>query len=216
MVILPGISAAIGSTDAEGRALLEELNSLTDVSVGLSRLSNRFGGFDFSHLDLDQPLSVDDFPDPATVQAAQSRAAVITGLVAREHPTLRALLHQLAGAAGISRLQAHLSVWPTLSKTGWEAAPQTASTSCLPCCRHNSIRSSITSSQSSSGAVCSAAITRPLPCAAITGSQVRRTNISRPDCRLIQTVYMHPALSAARRPPAYDLATRRIVIQKSR
>jgi FMN-dependent oxidoreductase (nitrilotriacetate monooxygenase family) len=100
VVILPGISAAIGSTDAEGHALLEELNGLTDVSVGLSRLSNRFGGYDFSHLDLDHPLSVDDFPDPATVQAAQSRAAVITGLVARERPTLRALLHQLAGARG--------------------------------------------------------------------------------------------------------------------
>ena len=100
VVILPGISAAIGSTDAEGQALLEELNRLTDVSVGLSRLSNRFGGYDFSHLDLDHPLSVDDFPDPATVQAAQSRAAVITGLVARERPTLRALLHQLAGARG--------------------------------------------------------------------------------------------------------------------
>lgn len=100
VVILPGISAAIGSTDAEGQALLEELNGLTDVSVGLSRLSNRFGGYDFSHLDLDHPLSVDDFPDPATVQAAQSRAAVITGLVARERPTLRALLHQLAGARG--------------------------------------------------------------------------------------------------------------------
>lgn len=100
VVILPGLSAAIGSTDAEGRALLEELNGLTDVSVGLARLSDRFGGYDFSRLPLDQPLSVDDFPDPATVQAAQSRAAVITGLVARERPTLRRLLHSLAGARG--------------------------------------------------------------------------------------------------------------------
>lgn len=100
LVILPGLSAAIGATEAQARALLEELNALTDVSVGLERLSNRFGGHDFSHLDLDQPLSVDDFPDPATVQAAQSRAAVITGLVRRERPTLRRLLHELAGARG--------------------------------------------------------------------------------------------------------------------
>jgi alkanesulfonate monooxygenase SsuD/methylene tetrahydromethanopterin reductase-like flavin-dependent oxidoreductase (luciferase family) len=34
------------------------------------------------------------------VQAAQSRAAVITQLVARERPTLRALLRQLAAARG--------------------------------------------------------------------------------------------------------------------
>ncbi len=100
LVILPGLSAAIGSTDAEGQALLEELNGLTDIDVGLSRLSNRFGGHDFSRLPLDQPLSRDDFPDPSTVQAAQSRAAVITVLVARERPTLRALLRQLAGARG--------------------------------------------------------------------------------------------------------------------
>jgi FMN-dependent oxidoreductase (nitrilotriacetate monooxygenase family) len=100
IVILPGLSAAIGSTDAGGHALLEELNALTDIEVGLSRLSNRFGGHDFSALPLDQPLSRDDFPDPSTVQAAQSRAVVITDLVARERPTLRGLLRQLAGARG--------------------------------------------------------------------------------------------------------------------
>lgn len=100
VIILPGLSAAIGSTDAEGEALLEELNGLTDIEVGLSRLSNRFGGHDFSALPLDQPLSRDDFPDPSTVQAAQSRAVVITDLVARERPTLRGLLRKLAGARG--------------------------------------------------------------------------------------------------------------------
>jgi len=87
LVILPGLSAAIGSTETEAGVLLDELDSLTDISVGLGRLSNRFGGYDFSGLPLDQPLSVDDFPDPSTVQAAQSRAAVITQLVARERPT---------------------------------------------------------------------------------------------------------------------------------
>ncbi|NUY04153.1 LLM class flavin-dependent oxidoreductase [Paraburkholderia youngii] len=100
IVILPGLSAAIGPTDAQAHTLLEELNALTDIEVGLSRLSNRFGGYDFSALPLDQPLSRDDFPDPSTVQAAQSRAAVITDLVARERPTLRGLLRQLAGARG--------------------------------------------------------------------------------------------------------------------
>jgi len=100
LLILPGLSAAIGATDAQARHLQEELNNLTDASVGLARLSNRFGGYDFSHLALDLPLSADDFPDPSTVQAAQSRAAAIVTLVARERPTLRALLHQLAGARG--------------------------------------------------------------------------------------------------------------------
>ncbi|WP_042875757.1 LLM class flavin-dependent oxidoreductase [Cupriavidus necator] len=100
IIILPGISPVIGSTDAEAQRHWDELNALTAPSVGLARLSNRFGGYDFSHLDLDQTLSVQDFPDPATVQAAQSRAAVITALVERERPTLRELLYKLAGARG--------------------------------------------------------------------------------------------------------------------
>ena len=100
VLILPGLSAIVGSTEAEAKRTWQELNELSDPKVGLERLSNRFGGHDFSHLKLDQVLSVDDFPDPAKVQAAQSRAQVITALVARERPTLRQLLHSLAGARG--------------------------------------------------------------------------------------------------------------------
>ncbi|WP_342364152.1 LLM class flavin-dependent oxidoreductase [Terrarubrum flagellatum] len=100
IVILPGISAAIGPTEAEAKQVWEELNDLSHPSVGLSRLSNRFGGHDFSHLKLDQVLSIDDFPDPAEVQASRSRAQSIRDFVARERPTLRGLLHSLAGARG--------------------------------------------------------------------------------------------------------------------
>lgn len=100
IVILPGISAAIGSTEAEAKRVWEELNELSHPTVGLSRLSNRFGGHDFSHLKLDQVLSVADFPDPSQVQASRSRAQAITALVGRERPTLRGLLHSLAGARG--------------------------------------------------------------------------------------------------------------------
>lgn len=100
IVILPGISAAIGSTEAEAKRVWEELNERSHPKVGLARLSNRFGGHDFSHLKLDQVLSVDDFPDPALVEASRSRAQSITALVARERPTLRGLLHSLAGARG--------------------------------------------------------------------------------------------------------------------
>ena len=100
LVILPGISAVLGSTEAEAQRLWQELNELSAPAVGLERLSGRFGGHDFSHLDLDQRLSVEDFPPPGVVQAARSRAQVITDLVARERPTLRALLHSLAAARG--------------------------------------------------------------------------------------------------------------------
>jgi alkanesulfonate monooxygenase SsuD/methylene tetrahydromethanopterin reductase-like flavin-dependent oxidoreductase (luciferase family) len=64
------------------------------------RLSGRFGGYDFSKLPLDRPLTPDDFPPTASVEAARSRTEVILGLVRREKPTLRQLLANLAGARG--------------------------------------------------------------------------------------------------------------------
>ena len=100
VLILPGLSPVIGSTEAEAHRIARELNELSDPEVGRKRLSGRFGGHDFSHLPLDKPLSPDDFPDPATVEAARSRTEVIIGLVRREKPTLRQLLAYMAGARG--------------------------------------------------------------------------------------------------------------------
>ncbi|NKB59671.1 MAG: NtaA/DmoA family FMN-dependent monooxygenase [Alphaproteobacteria bacterium] len=99
-LILPGLSPVIAGTEAEAQRLSQELNDLADPEVGRKRLSGRFGGYDFSHLPLDEPLCVADFPDPATVEAARSRTEIIVGLVRREKPTLRQLLSRLAGARG--------------------------------------------------------------------------------------------------------------------
>lgn len=98
--ILPGLSAMIGSTEAEAQCLAQDLNDLADPEVGRKRLSSRFGGFDFSHLPLDTPLKPEDFPDPGTVEAARSRTELIVGLVRNEGLTLRQLLSKLAGARG--------------------------------------------------------------------------------------------------------------------
>ncbi len=100
ILILPGLSPVIGGTEAEAERLSRELNDLSDPEVGRKRLSGRFGGHDFSHLPLDKPLSPEDFPDPALVEAARSRTEVIVGLVRREKPTLRQLLGYMAGARG--------------------------------------------------------------------------------------------------------------------
>ncbi len=100
VLILPGLSPVIGATEAEAQRIARELNDLSDPEVGRKRLSGRFGGHDFSHLPLDAVLSPEDFPDPATVQAARSRTEVIVGLVRRERPTLRQLLGYMAGARG--------------------------------------------------------------------------------------------------------------------
>ena len=100
VLILPGLSAMIASTEAEAKRLAQEVNELCDVEVGRKRLSNRFGGYDFSRLPLDRPLTRADFPDPGSVEAARSRTEVIINFVEREHATLRQLLAYLAGARG--------------------------------------------------------------------------------------------------------------------
>jgi FMN-dependent oxidoreductase (nitrilotriacetate monooxygenase family) len=100
VLILPGLSPMIASTEAEAQRLARELNELADPVVGRRRLSNRFGGHDFSHLPLDRPLVPEDFPETSSVEAARSRTEVILGLVRRENPTLRQLLASLAGARG--------------------------------------------------------------------------------------------------------------------
>lgn len=100
VLILPGFSPVIASTEAEARRYADELNALTDPEIGRQRLSLRFGGHDFSHLPLDKPLVAEDFPDPRDNEAARSRTEVIVGFVRQERPTLRQLLAKLAGARG--------------------------------------------------------------------------------------------------------------------
>jgi FMN-dependent oxidoreductase (nitrilotriacetate monooxygenase family) len=96
VLILPGLSPVIGSTEAEARRMSDELNALADPDVGLRRLSARFNGKDFSHLPLDERVTLDDFPDPSTVEGSRSRTEVILGIVRREQPTMRRLLAVLA------------------------------------------------------------------------------------------------------------------------
>jgi FMN-dependent oxidoreductase (nitrilotriacetate monooxygenase family) len=100
VLILPGLSPMIAATETEAKRLMRELGDLSDPEVGRKRLSNRFGGHDFSHLPLDRPLSPADFPDPGSVEAARSRTEVILNFVKRENATLRQLLAYLAGARG--------------------------------------------------------------------------------------------------------------------
>src|ERR1700704_342663 len=100
VLILPGLSPMIASTEAEARRLAREVNELSDPEVGRKRLSGRFGGHDFSYLPLDRPLVPEDFPPPSSVEAARSRTEVILSLVRRGKPTLRQVLASLAGARG--------------------------------------------------------------------------------------------------------------------
>lgn len=98
--ILPGISPFIGSTEAEAHALEREFNELTVPEYGLRQLAGQTGA-DLSGLDLDAPVPLELFADAGDVtDNSRSRFQVVAGIVQRERPTLRELLHRLAGARG--------------------------------------------------------------------------------------------------------------------
>ena len=100
LLVLPGISAMIGGTEGEAKRLQQELNEMADAKVGLTRLSDRFDGYDFSHIKLDQVLVPEDFPDPAENESSRGRTELIVGAVRQEKLTMRQLLAKLAGARG--------------------------------------------------------------------------------------------------------------------
>ncbi|MEU6131800.1 LLM class flavin-dependent oxidoreductase [Saccharopolyspora sp. NPDC047091] len=98
--ILPGISPFIGGTEEEAKRLEQEFNELTVVEYGLIQLED-FAGAKADLADLDEPVSADLFQDAGDVNDNNwSRRQLVAGIVERERPTLRQLLHRLAGARG--------------------------------------------------------------------------------------------------------------------
>jgi len=100
VLILPGFSPIIAATEAAAQRYSDELNRLADIEIGRSRMSGRFGGYDFSSIPLDKVLTPADFPPTDSVEASRSRTEVIVNFVKNERPTLRQLLAKLAGARG--------------------------------------------------------------------------------------------------------------------
>ncbi|WP_207891531.1 LLM class flavin-dependent oxidoreductase [Nocardioides jejuensis] len=98
--VLPGISPFIGDTEAEARELYEEFNRLTVPAYGLKQLEG-IAGISLSHLELDEPVPADIFGGAGNVlDNNRSRLQVVANIVERDRPTVRQLLHRLAGGRG--------------------------------------------------------------------------------------------------------------------
>ncbi|SHN47691.1 LLM class flavin-dependent oxidoreductase [Cryptosporangium aurantiacum] len=98
--ILPGLSPVIGGTEEEALRLQAELNELTVPAFGLMQLKD-FAYVDLDHLDLDARVPAEAFAGAGDVtDNLKSRTQVYADIVRREKPTLRELLHKLAGARG--------------------------------------------------------------------------------------------------------------------
>ena len=96
--VLPGISPVIASTQREADELHERFNELTQPAYGLHSL-HRLTGLDLSSFDLDEPFPR-ELLSTLGDRAMASRTALVVDLVQREKPTLRQVLHRLAGARG--------------------------------------------------------------------------------------------------------------------
>ncbi|QFY07406.1 NtaA/DmoA family FMN-dependent monooxygenase [Nonomuraea phyllanthi] len=95
LLVLPGISPIIGSTEREALRLEKELEELIVPAYGLAQLST-MTGIELGEDALDRPL-----PDvPAETEGAQSRRKLVVDLARRENLTVRQLIGRLAGGRG--------------------------------------------------------------------------------------------------------------------
>ncbi|MEJ2861595.1 LLM class flavin-dependent oxidoreductase [Actinomycetospora flava] len=98
--ILPGLSPFIAGTEHDARKLQQEFDELTVVEYGLVQLRDLVG-IDVGTIPLDEPVPLDLVADAGEIGDNQrSRRQLVAGIIRRERPTLRTLLHRLAGARG--------------------------------------------------------------------------------------------------------------------
>ncbi|GIJ24487.1 LLM class flavin-dependent oxidoreductase [Micromonospora lutea] len=96
--ILPGIVPAIGATEAEARALEDELDRLIKPEYARQQLATTLR-VDPDDLDLDKELPA-DLPGEDQIEGAKSRYTLIVTLARRERLTVRQLIGRLGGGRG--------------------------------------------------------------------------------------------------------------------
>lgn len=96
--ILPGIVPAIGATEAEARALEEELDRLIKPEYARRQLATTLR-VSPEELDLDKELPA-DLPGEDEIEGAKSRYTLIVTLARRERLTVRQLIGRLGGGRG--------------------------------------------------------------------------------------------------------------------
>ena len=98
LLVLPGIVPAIGSTEAEARALEEELDRLILPDFARRQLARTLRVAP-ERLQLDEQLP-DDLPSEDQIEGAKSRYTLIVTLARRERLTVRELIGRLGGGRG--------------------------------------------------------------------------------------------------------------------
>ena len=100
VLVLPGISPFIADTPAEAEDLYRSFNARCVPAYGVAQLE-RLAEVSLAHLALDERVPLEVFGRAGDVLDNQrSRKQVVANIVERDRPTLRELLHRLAGGRG--------------------------------------------------------------------------------------------------------------------
>ncbi|AZG47759.1 LLM class flavin-dependent oxidoreductase [Gordonia insulae] len=99
IVVLPGLSTVLGSTEAEARARRELLDDILPDAYARQRLAGQLG-FSLDGLDDDEPIPARLLRDPDLAGGSQTFYRVVRDIINREQPTLRQLLTKLSGGGG--------------------------------------------------------------------------------------------------------------------
>ena len=99
IVVLPGISTVLGSTEAEARARREVLDDLLPDAYARGRLSGQLG-INVDDLPDDRPIPLELLPEPEAAGGSQTFYRVVRDIIVRDNPTLRQLLKTLSGGGG--------------------------------------------------------------------------------------------------------------------
>ncbi|MFJ9943666.1 LLM class flavin-dependent oxidoreductase [Streptomyces erythrochromogenes] len=97
LLVLPGIAPVIGSTEAEAKALEQELTDLQVPEYGLAQLSGMLG-VNLTGLPLDGPLP--DLPEERDINGNKSRFTLVAELARRDGLDLRGLIARLGAGRG--------------------------------------------------------------------------------------------------------------------
>ncbi|MEU6190527.1 LLM class flavin-dependent oxidoreductase [Nocardia sp. NPDC047038] len=99
VLILPGLSTVLGSTEREAAQRRELLDELVPPDYALNRLAAQLG-VDREALRLDAPLPWHLLPEPDRAGGSQTFYKIALGLARRDKLTVRQLLRELGGGAG--------------------------------------------------------------------------------------------------------------------
>ncbi len=99
IVVLPGLSTVLGSTEAEARERRELLDEVLPDAYARGRLSGQLG-ISLDGLPDHEPIPLELLPDPDVAGGSQTFYRVVRDIIVDEQPTLRQLLKKLSGGGG--------------------------------------------------------------------------------------------------------------------